>query len=115
MNYGFKAPKLDKEQYILGQGKVALSILQKNGDWTKCLPVIEKQHTPNFDTYNCTGFGATNQIEMYMFKKFGVKVNYSDRWVGIIAGTDPKQGGNDPHTVYEAIRKYGRKIKTQRN
>jgi hypothetical protein len=107
MNYGFKPPVIDNEHYVLGQGNVPFQVLQKNGDWTDSLPVIEKQATPFFDTYNCTGFGATNQIEMYMFKRYGSTVNYSDRWVGIIAGTDPKTGGNDPQTVYEAIRKYG--------
>ena len=40
-----------------------------------------------------------------MYRLFGQKINYSDRWVGIIAGTG--EGGNDPHTVCEAIRKYG--------
>jgi hypothetical protein len=104
-NSGFITPKVDKEQYILGQGNVVLDVLQVNGDWTDSLPAVEKQSTPNFDSYNCTGFATTNQIEMYLFKRFGEKINVSDRWVGIISGTKPP--GNDPHTVYEAIRKYG--------
>lgn len=106
-NFGFKKPVIDKKHFILGQGNVPLQVLQKDGDWSTSLPTEEQQFIPGFDTYNCTGFGSTNQIEMYMLKRFGEKVNYSDRWVGIIAGTDPKTGGNDPHTVYEAIRKYG--------
>jgi hypothetical protein len=107
MKYGFIEPKIDPTHYVLGQGNVNLQVLEPTGDWSDSLPAIEKQSVPTFDTYNCTGFGATNQVEIYLLKRYGIKANYSDRWVGIIAGTDAKRGGNDPHTVYEAIRKYG--------
>ena len=106
-NYGFLKPKIEKEHYVLGQGNVPFQILQPLGDWSDSLPEGEAQSIPSFDTYNCTGFNSSNQIEQYMFKAFDIKANYSDRWIGIIAGTDPAKGGNDPHTVYEAIRKNG--------
>jgi len=61
---------------------------------------------PGFETHNCTGFGATTQVEVQEKRLYGVERNYSDRWVAIIAGTKHKKG-NNPHTVYEAIRKYG--------
>lgn len=40
-----------------------------------------------------------------MLKVFGIKPNYSDRWLGTLAGTH--EGGNDPQKVYETLRKNG--------
>lgn len=104
-NTGFITPKITSDHYVMGAGNVNMQVLQPTGDWSDSLPITEKQSTPDFETCNCTGFGTTNLIEMYMFKRFGLKFNFSDRWVGIIAGTKPP--GNDPHTVLEAIRQYG--------
>src|SRR5690606_31558635 len=56
------------------------------------------------ETYNCTAFGWTNLIEMVL-KKLGYDFNYSDRALGIMAGTYPP--GNTPHKVGETIRKNG--------
>lgn len=91
--------------YFLGDGNVALTILIPDGNWESLLPIVEHQDIRDIETYNCTGFGSTNQIELVMLQLTGLKFNYSDRWVGIIAGT--KEPGNDPHVVYEAIRKNG--------
>lgn len=105
MNYGFIQPKIEREHYVLGGSNVPFVVLKEDGDWrATALPVKELQ-AKKFDTYNCTSFNTLNQIEQYMFVRFGVNVNYSDRWLGIIAGTKPP--GNDPHVVMEAIRKYG--------
>ncbi len=101
---GFIEPKIDNTHYFLGAGMVPQVVLQPNSDWSDSLPETERQNK-GFETYGCTSFNTLNAIEMLMFKKFGVRVNYSDRWVGIIAGT--KAPGNDPHTVCEAIRKNG--------
>lgn len=103
---GFIAPKIDETHYFLGAGLVPQVVLQPNSDWTDSLPETEKQRR-QFETFNCTSFNTLNAIEMLMFKKFGQRVNYSDRWVGIVAGTSAKKGGNDPHVVCEAIRKHG--------
>ena len=104
-NYkGFIPPKEKPENYILGDGNVPQVVLQPNSDWTEYLPVEEKQNV-NFETFNCVSFGTLSAIEVLMFRLFGEKHNYSDRFVGIMAGT--KEGGNDPDTVCEAIRKYG--------
>lgn len=104
-NYvGFIPPKIEKENYILGGGNVPQVVLRENSDWTDFLPEKEKQFI-GFETYNCVSFGTLSAIEAIMFRLFGEKVNYSDRFIGIMAGT--KEGGNDPQTVCEAIRKYG--------
>src|SRR3990167_9474329 len=98
------SPVKDEQAYILGTGQVPQVVLQENADWTTSLPSNEKQND-RYERYNCTAYGTTNAIEILMFKLFGERVNYSDRWVGIISGT--KVTGNDPHLVCEAIRRYG--------
>lgn len=103
---GFIEPVIDETHYFAGQGLVPQTVLQPNSEWSDSLPETEEQRK-KFETYNCTSFNTLNAIEMLVFKQFGVKVNYSDRWVGIISGTSAKKGGNDPHTVCEAIRKNG--------
>lgn len=104
-NSGFIEPIITEEQYILGGGNVPFAPLKLDSDWSDIRQKAEYQSKPAFDTYNCTGFNTLNQIEQYMSVAFNEENNYSDRWVGIIAGTKPP--GNDPQIVYEAIRKYG--------
>ncbi len=103
--YAFKEPIITSDNYILGAGNVTHKILQENGNWDALLPDGEYQNKRGLETYDCTGFGTLNAVEAIMRTEFGVNENYSDRWVGIIAGTT--EGGNDPHVVCEAIRKYG--------
>lgn len=105
MNYGFIQPKIEKEHYVLGNSNVPFKVLRPDADWRSTDRPQKEFQAKKFDTYNCTSFNSLNQVEQYMFVAFGEKVNYSDRWLGIIAGTKPP--GNDPHVVYEAIRKYG--------
>lgn len=102
---GFIAPEITPDQYIFGAGNVGLAVIQEDGNWGPLLPIEESQNKGKFETYNCTAFGTTNAIELLLYKLTGERHNYSDRWVGIIAGT--KAPGNDPHKVAEAIRKYG--------
>lgn len=101
---GFIKPQIDHTHYMLGSSPVPLKVIRENGDWSLYLPEKELQNI-KFETYNCTSFNTLNQIEVYMKAVFGETVNYSDRWLGIIAGT--KEPGNDPHVVMEAIRKHG--------
>lgn len=104
---GFIKPIIDRTHYILGGSVSTLpaKVIRPDGDWSRSLPSGEIQRIPAFDTYNCTGFGTTNLIEVYMKEVFGIDENYSDRDVGIIAKTTPP--GNDPHTVMQAIRDNG--------
>ena len=106
MNYtGYIQSTITPEHYVLGGLAVPTKVVRSNGNWSFGLPEVEYQNRTTFDTFNCTGFNTLNQIETYMRVVFGGDYNYSDRWVGIIAGTRPP--GNDPQTVYEAIRKHG--------
>lgn len=103
-NSGFIAPTLDNKNYIFGSSSVPFLVIKPDGNWLSSAPIKELQKL-QFETYNCTSFNTLNQIENYMLEVFGEVVNYSDRWLGIVAKTKPP--GNDPHTVLEAIRKYG--------
>ena len=103
--YGFKKPVIDKTHYFQGDGNVPRVVLQEDGNWEQFLPDPEEQNRRGIETYDCTGFAILNGIETLFLRLYGIKINYSDRWVGIIAET--VEGGNDPHIVCEAIRKYG--------
>ena len=106
VNHGFLTPVKKDTDYIFGAGQVSLAQpLQLNLDWSDYLPADEDQNLRGIETYNCTAFATSNQIEAYMKRKFGITANYSDRFIGLVAGT--KKPGNDPNVVYEAIRKYG--------
>lgn len=104
-NSGFVEPVITPEQFVLGGGNVPLAPLKLDSDWSDVRHRKELQDKPEFDTFNCVGFNTLNQIEQYELAAFGELNNYSDRWLGIVAGTKPP--GNDPQTVYEAIRKFG--------
>lgn len=104
-NRGYRQPTPDPESYIFGSGNVKGEILQPDGDWRDFLPANEIQNINNVETFGCSGFGTSNAIEAYMKRKFGGDYNYSDRAIGIIAGTTEQ--GNDPQTVCEAIRNKG--------
>ena len=103
---GFIQPKIEQDHYVLG-GIVSLPkvIIRPDGQWVDFVPVFEPQRKA-FETFNCTGFNTLNCIEM-LFKQSGLEKNFSDRFVGVLAGTNPAIGGNDPHTVAETIRKNG--------
>ncbi len=105
-NLGYIAPVPDPKLYLAGvNSKLPKVVLQPDRDWSKSAPKFEPQ-CQKFETYNCASFNTLNPIET-IFKRLGIDDNYSDRWVGIIAGTDPARGGNSPVTVAEAIRKNG--------
>lgn len=105
MKYDFIKPKIEPKHFILGQGNVPFNIINPERDWSNDLPKDEIQQIKGLETYNCTAFNTLKQIQMYEKFAFHQDNNYSERWLGIIAGTEPP--GNDPHIVYEAIRKYG--------
>lgn len=102
---GFITPILTEKDYIFGDSQLVGEILRPDRQWDNSLPTEEIQNLLNYETANCTGFGSTNQIEIYLKEKFGEIHNFSDRALGINAGTYPP--GNDPQKVYEVIRKTG--------
>lgn len=103
-NYGLVTPVLEPDHYLLGASPLRGDEILPSGDWSRFLPDTEPQNIRGIETYNCTGFGTHNVIET-MLRQRGKAANYSDRALGIAAGTSPVKGGNDPHVVAETIRK----------
>jgi len=101
-NYGFKQDAIEPENYFLGASPIPEEVLQADRDWTPHLPAVEIQNENGVETYNCTSFGTLNCIETLMRRKFGGHYDYSDRYLGTMAGTG--NGGNSPHVVAETIR-----------
>ena len=104
-DYGLILDEITPDNYVLGGGMVPREVIRPNSDWDMFLPDREIQHNDSIDTSNCTGFAFANNIEILMYALFGRRLNYSDRFIGINAGTWPP--GNTPHRVGEAIRKRG--------
>lgn len=102
-NFGFVNPIIQPEEWI-GGANLPLTEINPSGDWRPYLPEREIQNIYT-ETCNCTAFGTLNAVECIMKLKYKLGVNYSDRFLGIIAGTYPP--GNSPHTVAEYARKYG--------
>lgn len=100
---GYIEPIITEDNFIFGDAQAPQEVLQEGGQWDKFLPENEKQLI-QFETTNCTAFNTTNPLEIILRRK-GIEHNYSDRFLGVIAGTKPP--GNDPHTVAEALRKKG--------
>ena len=101
--YGF-IPDIPKEEdyvHILG---AAEEVIQPDGDWSAFLPDRETQ-IKKVETYNCTGFGTLNIIEVFMFRVFGIRFNGSDRALGIVSSTRPP--GNSPGVVLDKVRHVG--------
>lgn len=104
--YGFKDSLIFNEHYLLGAANsLPKIIVRTDGQWDNFLPTYEVQYGEYFDTDNCTGYGTENAIEILQKGKYGEPRNYSERFLGIAAGTKPP--GNDPQTVCEAARKNG--------
>ena len=83
-------------------GIVRGDILRADGQWDSYLPILEKQYGPYFDTEACVSFGNINCPETLMYRQFGKKVNYSDRFIAKMSGTT--QQGNDEYTVADVWR-----------
>ncbi len=82
-------------------------VLRPDGQWTKYIPIYEKQAKRGIETSACTVFGLLNCVETLFKEQFGLDVNYSDRFLAKLAGIDPYQGGGNPQVVAETARKVG--------
>lgn len=104
---GFVPTEITEDQWVLGGVNAIMGEPLTDGHWYKAghVPDGERQGNPFMDSQNCTGFGYTNRVEILWHRVFGAWRNFSDRWVGIVAGTQPP--GNQPHIVAEAARKAG--------
>lgn len=104
MDTGFIKPKIEEKHFVLGASPLTQKVLQPNGQWLEFLPPFEPQQK-QFETSNCSSFNTLKPLEILLRKLTLFDDNYSDRFLGIMAGTFPP--GNDPHVVCEAIRKTG--------
>lgn len=105
---GFIEPVITPDQYIAGDLRIGSiePVLEADSDWGEWDIMFDIQ-AKDFDTFNCTGFNTAQSISKILKRKYGIDFKPSPRWIGIIAGTNPSKGGNDPHVVCEAIRKHG--------
>lgn len=104
-NYGFIEPEITETDYIFGGQTKLQGESLTDGHWLKYIPESELQKNDWIDSYNCTAFGTSNILEVLFTKVFNETKNFSDRFIGIIAGTQPP--GNSPKVVIDAIRKQG--------
>jgi hypothetical protein len=106
-NYGFVEPRLEPDHFILGALGQSLPkvVIRPDRNWKDFLPKDEFQRNEFFDTSNCTGYGSENCWETLIKAKYGEEADFSERDLGINAGTYPP--GNDPHKVAETARKRG--------
>ena len=105
-DFGLRELIGDARDYVFGDGNVPFIPYQTDSDFTKSFVKFENQSIPNFETYACTCFASTTQIEIQEKRQYGIEKNYSDRWLAIISGLNGS-GGTDPQRVYQAIRDYG--------
>src|SRR3990167_2731915 len=103
INYGYIKDVIDPTDYVLGSLQIPIEVLVPSGQWDEFIPVDEIQRTEKYETFNCTAFGTLNCLEFLFKRLFGEIRNWSERYVGIAAGTRPP--GNSPKKVIETIRK----------
>ena len=104
--YGLKLDTIEPEHYMLGSNSpIPLDVLQVDKDWSEFLPTEEPQNLNGIEPYACVTFTILNCVEILIKRKYGIEVNFSDRFLAEISGT--KEGGNSPQVVCEFLRKIG--------
>jgi len=88
--------------YILGGKKLPTEIIQPTGQWET--PQVEFQRR-SLEPMACVSFSLLNCLEILFEKKYGNKINKSDRFLAKISETT--RSGNSFRKVAEAIRKKG--------
>ena len=105
--HGFLKPQESETDYVFGSAelgwKFPYETLCEDGQWDAYLPKFEHQARQGFETANCTAYATLNALECILRRKFNLIEDFSERYVGVMAGTEPP--GNDPKTVIETIRK----------
>ncbi len=104
-NYGLVTPEILPEDYIFGASQLPTIVLQDNGQWPDLLVPHEQQNLSDVETSNCVSFGSTTAWEMIIKQEYKDERNFSDRALGIMAGTRPP--GNTPNKVAYTAHKKG--------
>jgi len=87
-------------------GANSFPVINPSGEYGNFLPEDEHQKISGVETMACTVFATLKAIQIIIKLKYGINTNYSERFIAILAGISPTNGGS-PHKVAEAIRKYG--------
>src|SRR3990167_2056817 len=96
--YGLLFEKPKKEDYVFGAfSLVPFEILEPDGDWSASLPDKEFQNLHNVEPYACVVFTILNCVEILIYRKYGLRRNYSDRFLATVVGTRGK--GATPQEV----------------
>ncbi len=103
---GYVENLISLTDYVLGKSDMPFVPFQLDKQWKTIGIDFEPQNKRGFETSNCTAFTITSQIEKQILRVYGKKVNYSDRFLGIMAGTK-LDTGNNPQAVYQAVRECG--------
>lgn len=113
-NYGFDPVEtqasITPEDFVFGDGQLEARFEGltpiTNGQWDDFLPPYEEQKFGWGDTYHCTVYGTENAIQALAKAKYGVSEEYSERYLGVLAGIRNGSGGS-PHTVIEKWKNSG--------
>ena len=104
-NYGFDPSLVEIKPEDWQLGSIAPVILKEDGNWLDFLPTFERQYGNGWDSYGCTCYGTTSQIETLQKFLEGKEYNYAERYPYNIVGINPP--GANPNDVYQAIRHEG--------
>lgn len=103
INDGLIIEKQRKTDNIFGADIATKKVINPSGDWTAFMPTPERQSGRNLETMGCVSFSLLNCIEMMFKAKYGIDVNYSDRYLVKMSNTSPS--GNSMSNVIDTARK----------
>lgn len=86
-----------------GLSGMSKEILRPDRNYTLFIPKAEYQNLGGFDRMACVTFSAWNVIETLAYIKFGIRLNFSDRFTAKMSGTTRE--GNNFYDVAMSISK----------
>jgi len=104
--FGLKIPEIKQSDYRFG-ASLPFVCYQPTGQWDDYLPKKEYQCNNFVESQACTSFGTIAATTALIKRVLGDNVEFSERFLAKNSGTDPQDGGNDPHKVAESLRKDG--------
>lgn len=104
INHGVKLGQRPEDYQAGAFTFISYEVRNPSGDWKPYLPTKEKQYGAE-DSLSCVSFSATSSIEIQVKFLTGKEVNYSDRWIAKMSGTDRE--GNWLYKVGDAVRHFG--------
>ena len=105
VKYGLKLDVPAPEHWVFGSSEMPYEVLQSDGDWSNYLVVKEIQNLNRVEPYACVVFTLLNCLEILIKRKYGIEVNYSDRFLATVVNT--KGQGCTPQQACEFLRKIG--------